>query len=914
MKTNTIFRLNFIIYSIFLLTLFSCQDDLTQDGDEVSEDEAIEITANYVEGIVRVKLNKEKTTSFSVSLKSAKLSSNISSLDTILNSIGAISFKRTFPYSGKYEARSKALGLHLWYDITYDTTAVSLSNAIGKFENLSAIDITEPIKKIKNKSSVIKKLEPIPLSTTLKSTTATSYPFNDPFLSNQWNFYNDGTVTDAISGCDINLFNAWLKQTGSEDVIVAIIDGGIDIDHEDLINNIWVNSDENAGSDDTDDDNNGYIDDLNGYNFVESSGTIVAENHGTHVAGVIGAENGNGIGVCGIAGGNADHAGVRLMSCQVFETDENGDEISAKNFAEAIKYAADNGAVICQNSWGYDDASYLPSSMKEAIDYFITYAGIDETGAQVGPMNGGVVIFAAGNESSSTNSYPAMYSEVVSVASTGADYIFSYYSNFGSWVDITAPGGTDTDDTYYDNYIGSTVTDNEYAYMIGTSMACPHVSGVAALIVSEFGGDGFTPEMLKARLYRGVVDLDVYNSTFTGEMGRGLINAAATLADYDSSPPDAVTDLTASVVSNKASLTWTITEDADDVKPTGYKIYYSTSPISEDDIEKESASLSTSTALVGLASVGESMITTIENLNYTTTYYFAVEGYDILGSYAGISNVISVTTESNHPPVITSNENSFNLLSHETVTFIVSISDPDGDSYTWSYTDKNGGSSAEETDSEIEVTINALSVDPETYEAVLTVEDQYGASADYTISYTVQENHSPEVLAVIENIYIGDISTSYTLDLQEYFSDEDGETLEYSLNYSSSYLDASVSDETLTINPQSNGLSSFTITASDARGKTAAITFQVMVRNNEQAIDIYPNPVTEKVYFRMGEDIDGDLKIEIYNDNGVKVKDITTYIATFSPASADLSDLTSGQYLLKITYNNQEFERNIVKL
>ena len=913
MKTYSIFRFNFILYSIFVLTLFSCQHDLVPD--ETAEDEPTEITANSVEGIVRVKLNEEKTTSLSVSLKSAKLSSNISSLDTILNSIGAISFKRTFPYSGKYEARTKALGMHLWYDITYDTTAISLNNAIGKFENLSEIDITEPIQKIKNKGAVIKKRGPIPFSTTLKSKAATtSYPFNDAFLSRQWNFYNDGTVTDAISGCDINLFDAWLKQTGSEKVIVAVIDGGIDIDHEDLVNNVWVNNGENAGSSNTDDDNNGYKDDLNGYNFVESSGTIVAEDHGTHVAGIIGAENGNGIGVCGIAGGNADHAGVRLMSCQVFETDANGDEISAGNFAEAIKYAADNGAVICQNSWGYDNVSYLPNSMKEAIDYFIQYAGIDETGAQVGPMNGGVVIFAAGNESVSTNSYPAMYSEVVSVASTGADYIMSYYSNFGSWIDITAPGGTDTDDTYYDNYIGSTVTDNEYAYMIGTSMACPHVSGVAALIVSEYGGDGFTPEMLKARLYRGAVDLDDYNPTYAGKMGSGLINAAAALADYNRTPPEAVTDLTAGVVSNKASLTWTITEDADDVKPTGYKIYYSTSPVSEDDIKTNSASLSTSTALVGLSGVGESMTTTIENLNYTTTYYFAVAGYDILGSYADISNVVSLTTEPNHSPVITSDENSFNLLSHETVTFTVNISEPDGDSYTWNYTDKNGGSSAEENSSEIAVTINALSVDPGTYEAAFTAEDQYGAAADYTIRYTVQENHSPVVFEAIENIYIGNLNTSYTLNLQEYFRDEDGEDLEYSLNYSSSYLNASLSDETVTIVPQSNGLSSFTITASDARGETASTTFQVMVRNNDQAIEIYPNPVSDVVYFRMGEDIDGDLEIEIYNDSGVKVKDITTPVSTFSPASTNLSDLASGQYLLKITYNNQEFERNIVKL
>lgn len=109
---------------------------------------------------------------------------------------------------------------------------------------------------------------------------------------------------------------------------MAIIDGGIDVGHEDLKDNIWVNESEISGNSSIDDDENGYKDDIYGYNFVSDKGAITAEDHGTHVAGTIGAMNGNGIGVCGIAGGDANTPGVRLMSCQVFETDASGNEAS----------------------------------------------------------------------------------------------------------------------------------------------------------------------------------------------------------------------------------------------------------------------------------------------------------------------------------------------------------------------------------------------------------------------------------------------------------------------------------------------------------------------------------------------------------------------------------------------------------
>jgi len=451
--------------------------------------------------------------------------------------------------------------------------------------------------------------------------------------------------------------------------------------------------------------------------------------------------------------------------------------------------------------------------------------------------------------------------------------------------------------------------------MIGTSMACPHVSGVAALIASEFGGTDFTADDLKERLYQGAVDIDDYNSGYANKLGAGLINAAGALSNYNSSPPDRVTDLTATVASNVIELNWHVTNDDDDVKATGYRIYYSTTPFTTSTVESMSASLSSKTVLVGLASVGESMSASISNLDYSTTYYVSIVGYDVLRSYGEYSNVVSVTTDANHAPVISSDEgNTFELKAYETKTVNLSIEDPDGDSYTWEFVDESGNATAVKSDSDIQITIDGLNADAGNYSGVLTVEDVYGASSNYSISYSVLENHAPVVTNSIANIYIGSLSDVYTIDLSDYFSDEDGEDLKYKLDYTSSFLSGLVSSNTLTITPSSYGVSIFTVTANDARSQSVSISFSVMIRDDSQVVDVYPNPVSDYVNIRMGENVDGNIQVEIYNDSGVLIKEQSTSISTFVPARINVSDFSSGQYVLKMKYNNIEMNRNIVKL
>jgi len=401
--------------------------------------------------------------------------------------------KRVFREAGKHEARHRDFGLHLWYDIELDARA-NLADVIAEYEQLSYVQSVNPHFVYELKSSL-------------------PNGANDMRLSEQWHYENNG-ANGGTSDKDIDLKEAWKIETGNANVVVAIEDGGIDINHPDLNGNIWVNPGEIANNN-IDDDNNGYVDDVNGYNFAQNQGAITAHNHGTHVAGTVGAETNNGIGVAGIAGGSGSNDGVRLMSCQVFSNSGNN------GFVEAFTYAADNGAVISQNSWGYTSPGSFDPALKTAIDYFNANAG--------GPgeaMQGGLVIVAAGNSNADGQYYPGYYDGVLAVASTNNRDVRASYSNYGTWVDIAAPGG-ETSPSQSGGVL-STLPNGSYGFYQGTSMACPHVSGVAALVVSKFYGT-LTAAQLRQKLVNNVDPIDNLNPSYAGKLGSGRLNAYKSL-------------------------------------------------------------------------------------------------------------------------------------------------------------------------------------------------------------------------------------------------------------------------------------------------------------------------------------------------------------------------------------------------
>ncbi|MBR5865019.1 MAG: S8 family serine peptidase [Alistipes sp.] len=443
--------------------------------------------------------------------------------------------------------------LDKWLLVSFDEplTNAEVAEALALDSRVVRVDYDLPIKRIESKRVAM------PESRPATTRAAANLPFNDPELEWQWHYYNDGTLSELCSpGADINLLNAWKYTAGDNRVIVAVCDGGIMTDHDDIKDNIWVNEAELNGVTGKDDDGNGYVDDIHGYNFVYDKGKVTADDHGTHVAGTISAVNNNGFAVCGIAGGTGNGDGVRLMSIQIFE---GNDGCYSSDIAKGVKYAADNGAVIINNSWGYEPGVYYgdneyeswDSVLKNAFTYFKEHARLE------GAMEGGLVVFAAGNETYPEASYPGAYRDYISVSAMSSDYKATYYTNYGPGVNVCAPGGDSTYAGWLTISSVSTTEKDGYEYMQGTSMACPHVSGCAALAVSYALKQGYTltADELHRLILTSVHDINPYQygtksifnwdtgryesislEPYIGKLGSGYIDAHLLLMQMDSTP------------------------------------------------------------------------------------------------------------------------------------------------------------------------------------------------------------------------------------------------------------------------------------------------------------------------------------------------------------------------------------------
>lgn len=497
--------------------------------------------------------------------RSAVTRSGLVSVDEVLTDLGVTSLRRLFPYNAANDARARAHCLHRWYVVGFDTEA-DLEGAARKLAAVSEVENVQFNTKLQRNTA---DLHSRPLRAGAAA-AAVAGSFNDPNLSRQWHYINTGdkgVASTARSGADVNVKEAWKLTGGDPRIIVAIVDEGVKYTHPDLAANMWVNTAEKNGGSGLDDDGNGYEDDIYGYNFATRSGTLTWSvehyddkgkydgdvGHGTHVAGTVAAVNNNGVGVCGVAGGTGAGDGVRLMSCQIFS---GGDGGTLGVTAEAIYYAANNGASILQCSWGFEagdvrsDDAYASGakSEKQAIDYFISAQNCDA-------LDGGLVIFAAGNDAKPMSGYPGAYRDYISVTSIGPDYLPAYYTNYGPGCNIAAPGGDYkiSPDQQSSQVLSTVPSENidftgaDYGYMQGTSMACPHVSGVAALGLSYAlrKGKKFTVDEFKAMLLTAVNDLETYLDgtktgmkllDYRGQMGTGSTDAYQLLMQVEGTP------------------------------------------------------------------------------------------------------------------------------------------------------------------------------------------------------------------------------------------------------------------------------------------------------------------------------------------------------------------------------------------
>ena len=564
-----------------------------------------------------------------------KLTTGILAFDQVSSKVGARNMHRLFPENPnpRLEAKLRKHKLDLWYVVDIDANQ-SAKDAVLKYKAIAEVETaeTEKQKVLSDYNFKAIKIDG------KKSSTAASY-FNDPKLPEQWHYNNTGQ-TGYPNGSDINLFKAWDVVKGNPEIIVSIHDQGVDIEHPDLKANIWTNQAELNGVAGVDDDKNGYIDDIHGWNFDKNSGAIEAEPHGTHVAGTISAVNNNGIGVCGVAGGSGNNDGTKIMSVQT---------LGGGSFEESYIYAANNGSVISQNSWGYTEPGNFDESIKEAIDYFIAEAGDFPNS----PMKGGIVIFAAGNSNSDGDWFPGHYENTLCVSSIGPNWERASYSNYGTWVDVAAPGGET--ELGSKNGVLSTLPKNQYGFYQGTSMACPHVSGIAALALANRKSQ-LTPEVLRTKLVTGVVDIDSHNPDYVGKLGSGHIDAFLAIQNNAGVAPNAITDLALTGIAQEfANLSWTVPADTDDTKPVDFRIYYSTSPITKSNLASAKYDIIKNTE-----EAGTTITHSINGLLGLTKYYFTVISGDRWNNLSELSNIVQGTT--NAGPKVAVDDNSKDIV------------------------------------------------------------------------------------------------------------------------------------------------------------------------------------------------------------------------------------------------------------
>lgn len=931
-------KIFYLIAIMFVIS--SCQKDEITMQDDAKTPEAPSVDeARVIPGHIQIKLKAGTPALQVVKTRSGAIATGVEGIDLSNLDMRVTRIERVFPYAGKFEERHKEAGLDLWYDVYFDDK-VPTRSAVEAYNNIPEIEIVSPVHEARlcDYQVVEEPLEPLRsmMNPRTKATEEEELPFNDPRLKEMWHYHNTGEsvngLSGALEGSDIGVYEAWKTETGSSDVIVAVMDGGIQYNHPDLAGNMWINSKEIAGNG-VDDDGNGYVDDVYGWNFVTAkkvpaptgdsimgNGAVTQYVHGTHCAGTISAVNGNGLGICGIAGGSDGSGnGARLMSCQIFHNDANGVSQAYAN-PNMYVYAADMGAVISSNSWtngAYEESAFMNSAMRSAIDYFIRYAGTDpSTKQQTGPMNGGLVVFAAANSNSDAKEWPAAYSKVMTVASMAHNFKRASYSNFGSWIDITAPGG---EQSYGDTYaVLSTSINGTYAWLQGTSMACPHVSGCAALVLSKFQGQGYTPDELWERLINATHSIDGYNQKYKGLLGAGCIDVGLALTPPSTEAPDTSHLVVVDAYNDWAIVEWTV-KAASDGPMNKYVISWSTEPL-ESDLAQEN--ISTKTVNVRYVPAGTVYRDTIKELELGETYYFSLQAYDRWGGVSEASPQVSKTVTKNLPPVLTPawrgdvilNEGSERLVS-------LKVADPEKQKIVCRIVPALSWINAVNVgDTLVDFQLKPDYTAAGSYDLQLQVSDQYGEMSYQSMKVEVSyKEAAPRLVQSFKDLQLTKNGRRTTLNLPDYFSDPKGRTLIYEVENSSDAV-ATVQryGDNLSIEPKIIGKTQILVRAKNAIGLSVSQRFNVEVILGDEsdvkdALVAYPNPVKNNLNITLQPSVRGEVTLRLYNAAGriMKLEKVTIGDSGYS---LDMSSMQAGTYVLVVEGATGSWKKNIIKI
>ncbi|NOX88983.1 MAG: S8 family serine peptidase [Calditrichaeota bacterium] len=539
----------------------------------------------------------------------------IAGIDSLSKQFGAVNVRRLFPFFRNKGTPERPVTLDAWFVLSFKESQ-DIPAVAQIYRKLSEIDHAEP--------SYLMPVDKTP---------------DDPGVGTQWHI-------EQSNDHDIDAYSAWDIATGSVNIVVGVMDTGVRYFHKDLgganasytypensRGNMWINQTELNGTSNVDDDGNGKIDDWIGWDFVTGGPNVFDtgddyyqedndprdfNGHGTHCAGNVSAINNNGVGVCSAAGGWGESGGVgngvKIMALRIGWDDFPSGYVSLEFAASAFTYAADNGAKIASCSWG---SSYL-LSLSNAINYFLF-----NTTDSLTPADRVRLIFkSAGNDNVETADYMANRPDIIAVAASDENDLKASFSNYGTWVDISAPGNN-IYSTYHDSNNPST---DAYATISGTSMATPIAASVTALIWSH--NPNLTAPEVAQMLFDSADDIDALNPSYTGKLGAGRVNAYTAAQMSDQSLPVTLTAFQVSQASNVALLSWRTESEIDNL---GFNILRSNS--ANDDFRTIASFLSDSTLRgLGTSSAGKEYRFIDKTVKAGNTYYYLLEDVSINGS------------------------------------------------------------------------------------------------------------------------------------------------------------------------------------------------------------------------------------------------------------------------------------------